>query len=44
MNLKTKAFLLTLASGAIALGTGSCVLQFFGDLLGDALAFLNNPI
>jgi hypothetical protein len=44
MKFKTKAMLFTLASGALALNTGACVLQFFGDLLGDALAFLNNPI
>lgn len=43
MKFKVKMMLFAVASGAFALATGSCVLRFLGDLLGDFAAFTINP-
>ncbi len=43
MKFKVKMMLFAIASGALALSGGNCVLRFLGDLLGDYAAFTINP-
>ena len=44
MKFKVKFVAFALVSGAVALQSASCVFRFLGDLLGDYLAFVNNPL